>query len=321
MPLQHTVLLKVVVDGDGQDAGGDLRQNVGDGVIIRNATVVEGHDGHGGVEVTAGDGAAQEGQDGQGRADGPRVARGDDDGQEDERTQEFHEDGQEVHCWVLSVRNKIIRCHVSTRTVGFLPCPTRIRNCQKSGFWQQATGDVHGFQLLEEQLVRIRNADLTEFRRVPAARTLPDVAGFVGDGDETASLTDLDLKVVGGLHHALLEECGGAVRNHDVTLHLSKAESSVAGAALGGLAGQHDQWASTATMQFITNHVLQPLIENRARKDGGRHLFARVATVEHLVTVRLQATLEEFVGDVVHRHVFVEWSRVAQEAGLTTQTA
>ena len=95
--LEHTTLLKLVVDRDGQDTSGNLRYDVGCGVVARDAAIVEGHDGHSGVEVAAGDGAAQERQNGQGRADRPGIARGNDYRQEDERAQEFDEDGQKIH--------------------------------------------------------------------------------------------------------------------------------------------------------------------------------------------------------------------------------
>jgi len=94
---QNSALLKLIVDGDSQDSRSDLGHNVGSSVVVRDTTVVEGHDRHSGVEVTAGDGAAQERQDGQRRTNCPGVARGNDDGQEDERTQELNDDGQEIH--------------------------------------------------------------------------------------------------------------------------------------------------------------------------------------------------------------------------------
>jgi len=97
MQLHNTALLQLVIDRDGQDTRSDLCHDVGAGVVTGDATVVESHDRHGGVEVAAGDGAAQEGQNGQGRTNRPGVARGNNNGQEDERTQELDEDGQEIH--------------------------------------------------------------------------------------------------------------------------------------------------------------------------------------------------------------------------------
>jgi hypothetical protein len=97
MCLEHPALLKVVVGRDSRDTGRDLNDDVGDSGVHRDAAIPEGHNCDRRVEVATGDGAAQEGEDGQGRTDRPGIAGGDDDGQENERTEELDEDGGGVH--------------------------------------------------------------------------------------------------------------------------------------------------------------------------------------------------------------------------------
>ena len=74
-------------------------------------------------------------------------------------------------------------------------------------------------------------------------------------------------------------------------------------------------------MELVVHHVLQALIEHRTHEYIRRHLFARVATVQHLVAVRLQAALLEFGGDTRRRHILVERRGVTQESELAAQAA
>ena len=90
-------LLHAIVNRHGGETTEDLGDNVGSGGIRGDAAVVEGHDGHGWVEVSATDGSTEENDDGESGSNHPPGAGGDDDGQKNEGSQEFNEDGEDVH--------------------------------------------------------------------------------------------------------------------------------------------------------------------------------------------------------------------------------
>ena len=116
---------------------------------------------------------------------------------------------------------------------------SRIRQSTEAGLREETTADIHRFQLLQEELVGIRNTDLAEIRGVVTAGAHPDVAFLIGDCDQTAALADVDFEVIGGLHHAFLQKGRGAVRDDDIAFHLAEAEAAITGSTFGRLAGQH----------------------------------------------------------------------------------
>ena len=73
--------------------------------------------------------------------------------------------------------------------------------------------DVHGHELLEEQLCGVGELDLRDLGLVLAALALEGVVPQVGDGDQAAEVADVDAVGVGHLEETLAEELGGAVRD------------------------------------------------------------------------------------------------------------
>eukprot|EP00958_Prasinococcus_capsulatus_P024158 scaffold3740_cov322-Prasinococcus_capsulatus_cf.AAC.4 len=122
---------------------------------------------------------------------------------------------------------------------------------------------------------------------------------------------------------AYLEERGGAVGNHAVTLHLTKAQAAVACAPLHGLPREDLHGASCARVDLVVNHVLQPLVVRWAQEDLGVQHAASVTVVHRFVAAQLVATALQLRTDIFHSHVR-ERCRVTllavQRAHLTHQT-
>ena len=95
-------LLEAVVYGNGQDTADNLCNDVGDGIFRREGTVVPGHDRNRRVEVPARYRCTKINEYGQSCTDHPGIASGDNDGEENEGSQKFNEDRQEIHCSILA---------------------------------------------------------------------------------------------------------------------------------------------------------------------------------------------------------------------------
>ena len=150
-----------------------------------------------------------------------------------------------------------------------------------------ARGDTHRLQLLQQQLIRIWNLNRREVRRVPAALAAPHALLWIHHCNQPAVLTAPAAEQVRALHEALLGEFGDAVRGHTVALHLTETQASLARPALSRLPRQHHERARGPGMHLIRRAVPQALIEAGAHEDARLHLPARIAIVEHLITSRL----------------------------------
>ena len=93
------------------------------------------------------------------------------------------------------------------------------------------------------------------------------------------------------LEQAFLEEASSTMRDHAVTLHLTKSESTVSGAALCWLPRQDLDGPSASRVHLVIDHVLEPLIESRTQEDHDLHLLASEAVVHDLVASQLVAEL------------------------------
>ena len=82
----------------------------------------------------------------------------------------------------------------------------RFRSCH-----HHSRGNVHGHQLLEEQLRRIWQLDLRDLRLVLASLALESVVPQVGNSDEAAEIADVDAVRIRDLKQALTEELSRAV--------------------------------------------------------------------------------------------------------------
>lgn len=139
-------------------------------------------------------------------------------------------------------------------------------NFSTSSGEQEARGDGHGLDLVEEQLGRVGNPHLGKVRQVLAGRARVDVLVGVDRRDHAALLADEDAVVVRALHEALLEEVHDAVRKVALDLHLAEAQAAVPGAALGRLARQQDDGAVVGA---AAGTRIKNTIKNKVRQAQG----------------------------------------------------
>ena len=81
--------------------------------------------------------------------------------------------------------------------------------------------DGHRLQLLEQQLRRIRDMNVSEVGRVPAATTGPDALFRIDHSQEATVFTGIAGELIGALHQALLRELGHSVCDDAVAFHLT----------------------------------------------------------------------------------------------------
>lgn len=78
--------------------------------------------------------------------------------------------------------------------------------CAQPTFRQQSATDAHRLKFLEEELVRVRNADLCEIGTIIARGAFEDARLGIHLTKQAARLTDIALEIIRLLHHDLLEK-------------------------------------------------------------------------------------------------------------------
>ena len=158
--------------------------------------------------------------------------------------------------------------------------------------------NVHGRQLLEEQLGSVRNDNLRDLGLVLARSALKLALAQAGDGrHETANLADVHAESVRNVEETLLEEGGGTVRDHAITFHLSETETTVTSTTFDRLTGQDLKRATGTGVDLVVDHVAETLVVGWAEEDLGGELLAGVTVVHDLETALLEAVVLEDVGD------------------------
>ena len=131
----------------------------------------------------------------------------------------------------------------------------------------------------------------------------------------------MNLEIIRGFEHSLLQEDRGAVRNHAIPFHFTETEATVPRSALGRLPGKHHQRPLRPRMDLVIHHVLETLIETGTHEDTRGQLFSSVAAIQNFIRMRLQATLIlEDIGDPLCRHGLVERRGISEKAELASQT-
>ena len=148
--------------------------------------------------------------------------------------------------------------------------------------------DAHRLQLLEQQLIRIRNLNRRELCRVSTPLTVPDTLFWIHDGNQAAILTTPTAEQVGTFHKALLCKLGDTVRHDAIALHFTKAKTTLTRTPLSRLPSEHYKWTRRSGMHLVRRAMPQSLIEARTHKDTRLHLTPRVAIIENLIPRRLQ---------------------------------
>ena len=79
------------------------------------------------------------------------------------------------------------------------------------------------------------------------------------------------------------------MRNHTVTLHLTKAQTTVTRTTLDRLASENLYWTTSTTVDFVIHHVLQALVVRWTKVYLCLELATRVSIIHDLETARLEA--------------------------------
>ena len=77
------------------------------------------------------------------------------------------------------------------------------------------------------------------------------------------------------------------MRNHAVALHFSKTEASITRSTFSWLSGKDLSWSTTSGMNFVSHHVLQPLIEGWSEENHHFKSFACESIVHDFVSIAL----------------------------------
>jgi len=96
---------------------------------------------------------------------------------------------------------------------------------------------MHGFQLLDPQLDRIRDRLVLDARLGRTPLTLIETILLVDCRERAALGADTRREWIGNIHQALLRKDCGAVRDETVALHLADTKTTVSRTTLARLAG------------------------------------------------------------------------------------
>ena len=120
---------------------------------------------------------------------------------------------------------------------------------------------------MEQEFARVRNFSQTKVGLVVAVAAVVDALFVVEHGDEAAGDADVDFELVGIVVHSTLRERGRSVGEHAVPFHLPETKPTVSCPALRGLAGEADDGTLRPAVDFVDDHVLQPLVVGGAGED------------------------------------------------------
>lgn len=102
--------------------------------------------------------------------------------------------------------------------------------------------------------------------------------------------------VVGHIEEALFEEASRSVRDHTVTFHLAKTETTIARTTFSRLTGEDLCGSSASRVNLVSHHMLQSLIEGRAEEDHHLETFTCEARVHDFVAVTLVTKCMQHAG-------------------------
>lgn len=175
---------------------------------------------------------------------------------------------------------------------------TTLTNRNTTPIREHPSRNVHSGQLLEEQLSGVRDDNLRDLGLVLARSALKLALAQAGDGrHETADLADVHAESVRDVEETLLEEGGGAVRDHAITFHLSETKTTVTCTTFDWLTRQDLQRTTSAGVDLVVNHVTETLVVGWAKEDLGGELLAGVTVVHDFETTLLEPVVLEDVGD------------------------
>lgn len=102
---------------------------------------------------------------------------------------------------------------------------------------------------------------------------------------------------------SFLQEFGGTMRDHTITLHLSEPKTSITTSSLGRLLVQVLELSSCTSVDLVVDHMLESLVVSRSQKDLAFEHLSSERVVNSLVTMFLVTKLMHFFGDIFDSYI------------------
>ena len=126
------------------------------------------------------------------------------------------------------------------------------------------------------------------FERTVGNRTHEQILVRVIDGNGARFITDCHVILITAVQHGLAQEIGGAVRNHNVALHLANTQSTIICATTHRLTRQLGARSLGAVIDLVFHHVFQTHIIIGTNVHLCLQLFARHAVIKQFVARRMK---------------------------------
>ena len=161
----------------------------------------------------------------------------------------------------------------------------------------QSRLDLHGHQLLQEQLAGVRDPDLADIlcRVAPSAMILELFQ--VRLAEQSTRMADMDSVAVGHIEEPLLQEPSRSMTNHTVSLHFSETKSTIPGSSLSWLSCQDLSRSPPSSIDLVSNHMLQSLIVGGTQEDENVQLLTSEPTVHGFVSMALIPQVMQLLRD------------------------
>lgn len=131
----------------------------------------------------------------------------------------------------------------------------------------QTRCNVHGHELLEQQLGGIRQTHLRYLRLILTALALERIVAQIGNCDQAAEVADVHTIRIGDFEETFTQELCGTVRDLTITLHLTETQATITGSALHRLSHKNLNGTTSTRMDFVIHHVLKTLIVGGAKEN------------------------------------------------------
>lgn len=166
--------------------------------------------------------------------------------------------------------------------------------------------NAHRLQLLKEQFARVRNLHLWNLGRVLAPFALIGLHPQVWHHDHATQITNINCVWIRNVIQSFLEELSCTMWNLTITLHFTKSKTTIAGSALCRLVIQVLNGSTSATVNFVIDHVLQPLVIRWTDENWRVHLPPREAIVEDFIAPGVVAVVSKEAGNFLHIDCVIE---------------
>ena len=110
--------------------------------------------------------------------------------------------------------------------------------------------------------------------------------------NEATLAADVYFEGIGRDHQSFHDQTCCTVANQTITLHLTDSEAAVSRSTFSRLASEDCDATSCPRMHLVLNHVLEPLIEDRAREDVARQHLPSDAAHQEVLSIKTIAVFD-----------------------------